>query len=175
MASASFQNTESNEGTRNHKDFNLRTINLLSAGMGGTIDLKPMMVELSYYEDIFSPTISGKLLISDTLGIIEQAHLHGNEYIRISFAKDSDDSSDLYIDKIFRIFSISDSSISNGSVGWLRENQLNKKVLNELSKLEKQQVSEPLTIAGGFLILKIEIRFVPLNRSSCIYLLIKTF
>ena len=41
MASASFQNTESNEGTRNHKDFNLRTINLLSAGMGGTIDLKP--------------------------------------------------------------------------------------------------------------------------------------
>ena len=55
-----------------------------------------------------------------------------------------------------KIFSISDSSISNGSVGWLRENQLNKKVLNELSKLEKQQVSEPLTIAGGFLILKID-------------------
>lgn len=102
------KHTESDSGTQKHKDYNLRTINLLSSGISGTLDLKHMMVELSYFEDIYSHAISGKLLISDALGIIENAQLHGNEYIRMSFSKDSDDSPALCIDKIFRVFKISD-------------------------------------------------------------------
>jgi len=100
------KHTESTKGTRNIKDFDLRSINLLSGGVAGTIDLKFMVVELSYFEDIYSHAISGKLLISDALGVIEGAQLHGNEYIRMSFGKDSDDSPDLYIDKIFRVYKI---------------------------------------------------------------------
>jgi len=102
--------SESSTGSKGPKDYNLRAITLLSAGATGTIDIKPMMVELSYFEDIYSHAISGKLLISDTLGVIEKAQLHGNEYIRMSFGKDSDDSPDLYIDKIFRLYKISSRS-----------------------------------------------------------------
>ena len=98
--------SESTEGTKSHKDYDLRAINLLSGGMKDTLDLKFMMVELSYFEDIYSHAISGKLLISDSLGVIEGAQLHGNEYLRMSFGKDSDDSPDLYIDKIFRVYKI---------------------------------------------------------------------
>jgi len=102
------KHTEASDGTQKHKDYNLRAINLLSSGIAGTLDLKHMMIELSYFEDIYSHAISGKLFISDALGVIENAQLHGNEYIRMSFAKDSDDSPELYIDKIFRVYKISD-------------------------------------------------------------------
>ena len=100
------KHTESTDGTRSHKDYTVRSVNLLSGGIGNTIDLKHMMVELSYFEDIYSHAASGKILISDAVGVIEKAQLHGNEYIRISFGKDSDDSADLYIDKLFRVYKI---------------------------------------------------------------------
>ena len=102
----SFQSTNSSEGTQKHKDYNLRALSLLSAG-AVTLDLKSVMIELSLFEDIYSHSISGNLLITDALGIIENAHLHGNEYIRISFAKDSTDDESLIIDKLFRIYKIS--------------------------------------------------------------------
>ena len=114
MVTPTFQHTESSTGTTGYKDYNLRAINIMSSGMK-TLDVKPMMVELSYYEDIFNNTISGKLLVADIQGLIEKCHMHGNEYIRISFAKDSDDDDCLYIDKMFRIFSISDrQKLNNG-------------------------------------------------------------
>lgn len=114
MATPIFQHTEASTGTTGYKDFNLRAINIMASGMV-TLDVKPMMVELSYYEDIFSNTTSGKLIINDIQGLIEQCHIHGNEYIRISFAKDSDDEDCFYIDKLFRIFSISDRQKLNNS------------------------------------------------------------
>lgn len=99
------EHSETTDGTRGHKDYTIRSVNLLSGGIGATIDLQYMMVELSYFEDIYSHTTSGKILMSDAQGIIEKAQLHGNEYLRISFGKVTD-SPDLYIDKLFRIFKI---------------------------------------------------------------------
>jgi len=102
----SLQSTESGEGIQKHKDYNLKSITLLSAG-SETLDLKSVMVELSFFEDIYSHSISGNLLITDALGIIENAQLHGNEYIRISFAKAASDGKSITIDKIFRIYKVS--------------------------------------------------------------------
>lgn len=54
------------------------------------------------------------------------------------------------------IFSISDSSKSGGKLGWINENALNKKILREISNLKKDEYTKPITIPGGFLILKIQ-------------------
>ena len=54
------------------------------------------------------------------------------------------------------MFSISDSSKSGGRLGWINESALNKKILSQILNLKKGEYSKPITIPGGFLILKIQ-------------------
>jgi hypothetical protein len=68
--------------------------------------MKPSLVELSYFEDIFSNTVTGRMIISEAEGFIEKFHLTGNEYIRLTFTKASVKNFD--IDILFRIYKISD-------------------------------------------------------------------
>lgn len=91
-------------GIRYNKDYNLISINLLG-GNFPVIDLKPMMIELSYFEDVFNNVVSGNMLVEDAQGMIEKLQMHGNEYIRFAFGKD--DNPKLRIDKLFRIYKIS--------------------------------------------------------------------
>lgn len=92
------------KGIRYSRDYNLIALNLLSSDFI-PIELKPSMVEVSYFEDIFSDTVSGQIVVTDALGIIEKLGIHGNEYIRMVFGKD--DNPDLVIDKLFRLYKIS--------------------------------------------------------------------
>jgi len=93
------------------KDYNLISINLLS-GQFITLDLKPSMVELSYFEDIYNNSVSGQVMISDAQGYIEKLGLHGNEYIRLAFGKDNNPN--IRIDKLFRVYKISPRQKSSG-------------------------------------------------------------
>lgn len=54
---------------------------------GDSYDLKQIMVELSYYEDIFSFCASGYVTVRDGLGLIESFELSGKEPIEIKFGK----------------------------------------------------------------------------------------
>jgi hypothetical protein len=98
-------------GIRYSKDYNLLALNMLS-GQFITLDLKPMMVELSYFEDIYTNSVSGQILISDAQGLIEKMGMHGNEYLRMVFGKD--DNPDIRIDKLFRIYSVSNRQKASG-------------------------------------------------------------
>ena len=53
------------------------------------------------------------------------------------------------------IHSISDTSSIGGKIGWINENSLNQKIKKNLSKLNIGDITKPITIPGGFLILKI--------------------
>ena len=53
------------------------------------------------------------------------------------------------------IHSISDTSTIGGMIGWINENSLNKKIKKNLSKLNIGDITKPIIIPGGFLILKI--------------------
>ena len=50
-------------------------------------------------------------------------------------------------------FSISDTSNNGGELGWIKENVLNKKIKNELNNISNGEITNPITIPGGFLIL----------------------
>ena len=53
------------------------------------------------------------------------------------------------------IFSNSNSSKNGGLIGWINELQLSNKVRNEINKLEIGQVSKPIKIQNGYLLIKI--------------------
>ena len=53
------------------------------------------------------------------------------------------------------IYSVSDTSTNGGNLGWIKESSINKKIKNEISKLEINEHTSPITIPGGFLILKL--------------------
>ena len=54
------------------------------------------------------------------------------------------------------IHSNSNTASSGGSIGWIKEDNLNKTIKEKILKLKKDQFSEPILTSSGFLILKIE-------------------
>jgi|TARA_B110000459_G_C16549579_1_gene466098 peptidyl-prolyl cis-trans isomerase SurA len=53
------------------------------------------------------------------------------------------------------IYSISESSKIGGSIGWVRQESLNPKIIQNISKLNLNEISKPMIIPNGILILKI--------------------
>ena len=53
------------------------------------------------------------------------------------------------------IHSISDSSKFGGNIGWVNESKLSKEIANAIVNLEIGEISLPIKIASGFLLLKI--------------------
>lgn len=57
----------------------------LILGNGKTIELKKIMIELSYYEDLYAFATSGYVKLRDGLGLLENLQITGKEYIDINF------------------------------------------------------------------------------------------
>ena len=54
------------------------------------------------------------------------------------------------------IYSLAESAKIGGSIGWVGENQLAKKILNEINKLQVGEFTKPISIRGGLIILKLD-------------------
>ena len=54
------------------------------------------------------------------------------------------------------IYSLTESAKIGGSIGWIGENQLAKKVVNEINKLQVGEFTKPINIPGGLVILKLD-------------------
>ena len=50
-------------------------------------------------------------------------------------------------------FSVSDTSVDGGKLGWIKENVLSERIKNELKIINKGEYTNPITIPGGFLLL----------------------
>jgi hypothetical protein len=86
-------------------------INLLLLTPVAAFDVKNILVELSYNEDLFTNSASGYLMVADSTGYIEKLNMNGNEFIRMTFGKV--DSSSNIIDKIFRVFKVAKRTPEN--------------------------------------------------------------
>ena len=62
---------------------------------------------------------------------------------------------DFGFEKAALLFSISSTANSGGKIGWINQNQLSEKILNEILKLDIGSYTKPINTAGGTLILKI--------------------
>ena len=57
-----------------------------------------------------------------------------------------------------KIYSLSNTAKSGGSVGWIKKNTLSNSIIKEIESLKINQISKPIAIPGGYLILKINNR-----------------
>ena len=53
-------------------------------------------------------------------------------------------------------YSIADSASSGGKLGWIREDALNIKIQKKLNSLDVNDISDPILLPNGYLLLKIE-------------------
>ena len=61
-------------------------------------------------------------------------------------------------------YSISDSSNLGGKLGWIKESSLNKIIKNNLDKLDKNEITNPIFSPNGYIVLKIDdIKFTKKN------------
>ena len=50
---------------------------------------------------------------------------------------------------------MADTSNNGGEIGWVKETAINKNIKNELNKIKIGEITKPLVIPGGFLIIKV--------------------
>ncbi len=54
-----------------------------------------------------------------------------------------------------KIYSVSESKKDGGKIGWIYKSQLSSKISNEIEKINIGELTNPITTAGGFILLKI--------------------
>jgi len=94
-----------NPGAYYTQDYSLETLNFLTAS-GQKFEMKKILIELSYYEDIYSFVVSGYVKIIDAQGFIELLQLNGNQFVEISFGKMKNAPNQNK--QIFRVYKIDD-------------------------------------------------------------------
>lgn len=74
--------------------------------LGDVIGLAPLFQGLTLYEDMFSPCLSGKLTISDTLGLFDKLPISGNEKLVLKFYSYDYSDTNQAINYIHRTFDV---------------------------------------------------------------------
>jgi hypothetical protein len=98
--------TTESPGAYYAQDFSLQTLNFLTAN-GQKFEMKRLLLDFSYYEDIYSFTVSGYLTVTDSQGFVELFQLTGNEFIEINFGKVKNGPNDN--DQLYRVYKVGNS------------------------------------------------------------------
>lgn len=92
-------------GLRYPTEFHLQTLNLVTPlGRNGTINLMPFMIELNLYEDLYSSTISGEIVLQDALGLISGFTFNGTEFLEVQLKKTVNDN--IFYSRNFRVYKV---------------------------------------------------------------------
>jgi hypothetical protein len=98
-----FDSTPAAAGIFYPQDFALQKLDFINAS-GQRFEMQKLMVEMSYYEDIYSFCASGSVIVRDGQGFIEAFQLTGNEYMEINMGKVKDaPNTD---DQVFHVYKI---------------------------------------------------------------------
>lgn len=100
------------QGAYHPQSYSLETVNLITAS--GELDIKLLVTSFSFFEDIYSYSVSGSIDIVDSYGYMQLLKIRGNEFIQIDLRKYS--GAPVGLQKTFRLFKISNlGPMSNGN------------------------------------------------------------
>lgn len=68
------------------QDYSIDTLTFLLAS-GQKFDLRKLLIELCYYEDLYSFSVSGYLTVQDAQGFVELLQFSGNQFLELEFGK----------------------------------------------------------------------------------------
>jgi peptidyl-prolyl cis-trans isomerase SurA len=94
--------------------------------------------------------ISNSYFLSEILFKIESSDKLKKEYEEIKDTIDKKGFSNAAL-----AHSISSTATVGGNLGWIDEKNLGKKIKNKILRLKKNEITEPIVVPGGFLILKV--------------------
>ena len=94
-------------------DYQLDSLTLISSLQNGAVNMLPFMVELNLFEDIYSSTISGELVVSDALGLISNFRMNGTEFLQVTLRKSTNDEHP--IQKNYRIYKITNRTTNENN------------------------------------------------------------
>lgn len=103
MADSIFSSSQDVSGAYFPQDYSLNTLNFVTAA-NQKFEIKRLVLELSYYEDIYTFVTSGFVTLTDAQGFIELFQLTGNEYLEMDFGKTKNGPNN--IKKTFRVYKI---------------------------------------------------------------------
>lgn len=83
---------------------------------GISIDVRHMMLSLNIFEDIFSPFITGSVVIKDALDLVNYFPLVGNEVLNIRLATPGFTNKGTFIENTFRIYKLEDREMAGDRV-----------------------------------------------------------
>jgi hypothetical protein len=81
----------------------------------GKTNLKNMFIEVSFYEDIFKGILSGNVLITDSISLIDRLAMTGFDYLKLKFKKTTKVTDQYITEKYFRIYRVSERILNNNS------------------------------------------------------------
>ena len=84
------------------QDFDLEAVDII-ADNGSVYKIKYLVVEVNFFEDIFSFACSGNVVVKDAIGIIENLKLDGSEIIQIAYGKTTDTAKNI---RKFRLYKV---------------------------------------------------------------------
>jgi len=139
------------------QDYYLKTLNFLTAN-GQKIELKKLLLDMSYYEDIYTFVVSGNITIIDAQGFIELLQLTGNEFIEIEFGKVKDSPNKNA--QRFRVYKLGNRKPSgnNNSEPYTLYFCSEELMLSEQTKISKSYVGQKISyIVKDILIEKLKV------------------
>lgn len=83
---------------------------------GIAIDIRHMILSLNIFEDIFSPFITGSIVIKDALDLVNYFPLVGDETLNITLATPGFTNKGTFIDNVFRIYKLADREMAGDRV-----------------------------------------------------------
>jgi len=101
------------------------------------ISIDALFSELNLYDNLFTPCVSGNILITDTLALVDQLKLNGDEKIYIRISKD-EDQEDFRYEKEFVIYSLTNKTNLNMTSTAYVLNFVSKEFLLSLQKKVNQ-------------------------------------
>ena len=92
------------------QDYSLESCKIITS-LAVPYDFRHMVMDITYFEDLYSNYISGNMTINDAVGMLSSLNFTGNEYLILSFSKPGYEN--YKIEKTFRIFKVSDRRMVN--------------------------------------------------------------
>jgi hypothetical protein len=93
-------------------DVNIKNLALVSPNTGNFLPLQDYLIELNLMENIFSPVLTGTLLLSDSRNLIQEFQIDGSEYLILTFVTPGLEL-DNAISKAFRIYGLENKNYVN--------------------------------------------------------------
>ena len=81
--------------------------------------------------------------------------LSENENFETKFNKIKESISKIGFEETAKIYSVSESKKSGGKIGWVYKSQLSNKISDQINKIELGEFTNPITVPGGFILIKL--------------------